>query len=126
MSRILSGIQPTGNLHIGNYLGALKNWVTLQDEYEAFYTVVDLHALTLRPDPDALRLAVREVAIGILAAQDLRHGRPALGKTTRRPAHTSSNRRRQTTGGGQRDTHDPCARCEQWQFALDLHGRGTS
>ena len=68
MSRILSGIQPTGALHIGNYLGALKNWVALQEEYEAFYSVVDLHALTNRPDADVLRAAVREVAIGVLAS----------------------------------------------------------
>ena len=68
MSRILSGIQPTGALHIGNYLGALKNWVALQEEYEAFFSIVDLHALTNRPDPDSLRKSVREVAIGIIAA----------------------------------------------------------
>jgi tryptophanyl-tRNA synthetase len=68
MSRILSGIQPTGALHIGNYLGALKNWVALQEENETFYSIVDLHALTNRPEPDALRESVREVAIGIFAA----------------------------------------------------------
>jgi tryptophanyl-tRNA synthetase len=68
MVRVMSGIQPTGNLHIGNYLGALRNWVKLQDQYEAFFCVVDLHALTQRPQPEALRLAVREVAIGVLAA----------------------------------------------------------
>lgn len=64
----MSGIQPTGNLHIGNYLGALVNWVELQRQYEAYFCVVDLHALTQRPDPAALRKAVREVAIGILAS----------------------------------------------------------
>ena len=48
--RILSGAQPTGQLHIGNYLGALKNWVALQDEYEAFYCIVNLHAITLPQD----------------------------------------------------------------------------
>lgn len=68
MSRIMSGVQPTGNLHLGNYLGALVNWVRLQQQYDAFYCVVDLHALTQRPDPAALRHAVREVAIGVLAA----------------------------------------------------------
>ena len=68
MARMMSGIQPTGSLHIGNYLGALKNMVRLQDEYESFLSVVDLHALTTRPDPDALRVAVREIAIGMLAA----------------------------------------------------------
>ena len=49
--RIFSGAQPTGELHIGNYLGALKNWVALQDEYEAFYCIVNLHAITLPQDP---------------------------------------------------------------------------
>jgi tryptophanyl-tRNA synthetase len=68
MLRIMSGIQPTGNLHIGNYLGALVNWIELQQQYEAFFCVVDLHALTQRPDPAALQRAVREVAIGILAS----------------------------------------------------------
>ncbi|MFY9341030.1 MAG: tryptophan--tRNA ligase [Planctomycetota bacterium] len=68
MVRTMSGIQPTGNLHIGNYLGALVNWVALQQQYEAFFCVVDLHALTQRPDPQALQRAVREVSIGILAS----------------------------------------------------------
>jgi tryptophanyl-tRNA synthetase len=68
MSRIMSGIQPTGSLHIGNYLGALVNWVRMQEQYECFYCVVDLHALIRRPEPEALRQAVREIAIGILAS----------------------------------------------------------
>jgi tryptophanyl-tRNA synthetase len=68
MLRTMSGIQPTGNLHIGNYLGALVNWTKLQQRYDAYFCVVDLHALTQRPEPDVLRRAVREVAIGILAS----------------------------------------------------------
>lgn len=68
MVRTLSGIQPTGNLHIGNYLGALVNWVKLQEQYDAYFCVVDLHALTQRPDPEVLRSAVRELAIGVLAS----------------------------------------------------------
>ncbi len=68
MFRTMSGIQPTGNLHIGNYLGALVNWVELQKQYEAYFCVVDLHALTQRPAPEVLRAAVREVALGILAS----------------------------------------------------------
>jgi tryptophanyl-tRNA synthetase len=68
MTRIMSGIQPTGVLHLGNYLGAMVNWVAMQAQYECFYCVVDLHALTQRPEPAALQQAVREVAIGILAA----------------------------------------------------------
>ena len=68
MVRTMSGIQPTGSLHIGNYLGALVNWVKLQEEYDAYFCVVDLHALTQRPSADALREAVREIAIGVLAS----------------------------------------------------------
>lgn len=52
---ILSGIQPTGRLTIGNYLGALRNWVALQDQYECYYVLVDLHAITVRQDPKVLR-----------------------------------------------------------------------
>ena len=66
--RIMSGIQPTGHLHIGNYLGAIKNWVALQERYETYFSIVDLHALTTRPAADALRASVREIAIGVLAS----------------------------------------------------------
>ena len=50
MSRVLSGMRPTGPLHIGHYLGALGNWFRLQDEYECFFIIADLHTLTTRPD----------------------------------------------------------------------------
>ena len=60
--RIFSGAQPTGELHIGNYLGALKNWVALQDEYESFYCIVNLHALTLPQDPTTLRQKTLDLA----------------------------------------------------------------
>ena len=66
--RIFSGAQPTGNLHIGNYLGALRNWVALQHEYESFYCVVNLHAITIPQDPAALAAKTREVARIYLAA----------------------------------------------------------
>ncbi len=66
--RIFSGAQPTGQLHIGNYLGALKNWVALQDEYEAFYCIVNLHAITLPQDPAMLRKATLDLARIYLAA----------------------------------------------------------
>ncbi len=66
--RIFSGAQPTGQLHIGNYLGALKNWVALQDEYEAFYCIVNLHAITLPQDPASLRKATLDLARIYLAA----------------------------------------------------------
>lgn len=64
----MSGVQPTGNLHIGNYLGALVKWVELQREYESFFCIVDLHALTQRPPAEKLVHDVREVAIGVLAS----------------------------------------------------------
>lgn len=66
--RIFSGAQPTGELHIGNYLGALKNWVALQDEYEAFYCIVNLHAITLPQDPATLRQKTLDLARIYLAA----------------------------------------------------------
>lgn len=58
--RIFSGIQPTNTPHLGNYLGALKNWVTMQDEYECIYSIVDLHAITVRQDPAKLRKQTME------------------------------------------------------------------
>jgi tryptophanyl-tRNA synthetase len=68
MNRIFSGIQPTGNLHLGNYLGAIRNWVALQHDYECIFCIVDLHALTQPQDPAELRDATREVAAGYIAA----------------------------------------------------------
>ncbi len=68
MNRIFSGIQPTGNLHLGNYLGAIRNWVALQADYECIYCIVDLHAITMRQDPDELRDSTREVAASLLAS----------------------------------------------------------
>jgi len=68
MRRIFSGMQPTGNLHLGNYLGALKNWVKLQDEYECFYCAVDLHAITVPHDPAKMKQATREVSAAYIAA----------------------------------------------------------
>ena len=68
MQRILSGMQPTGNLHLGNYLGALRNWVQLQDKAECYYCVVDLHAITVPQDPLKLKEAVRETAAAYIAA----------------------------------------------------------
>jgi len=66
--RIFSGIQPTGNLHLGNYLGAIRNWVKLQRDYECIFCIVDLHALTLPQDPSELRHSTREVTAAYLAA----------------------------------------------------------
>ncbi|MCO6512237.1 MAG: tryptophan--tRNA ligase [Aridibacter famidurans] len=66
--RIFSGAQPTGKLHIGNYLGALRNWVALQTEYESFYCIVNLHAVTLPQDPATLKQKTLDLARIYLAA----------------------------------------------------------
>ncbi len=66
--RIFSGVQPTGNLHLGNYLGAIRNWVRLQNDFECIYCIVDLHAITVWQEPQQLRATTREVAAGLLAA----------------------------------------------------------
>jgi tryptophanyl-tRNA synthetase len=67
-ARVFSGIQPTGNLHIGNYLGALHNWVRIQSSYECIFCIVDLHAVTAYQEPQALRAKIREIAALFLAA----------------------------------------------------------
>jgi tryptophanyl-tRNA synthetase len=66
--RILSGIQPTGNLHLGNYLGAIRNWVAMQQDYECLFCIVDLHAITVWQEPKDLLHATREVAAGMIAS----------------------------------------------------------
>ncbi len=66
--RILSGVQPSGDLHLGNYLGAIKNFVTLQKEYECFFCVVDLHAITVWQDPKVLANKTREVTAAFIAS----------------------------------------------------------
>lgn len=68
MSLIFSGMQPTRQLHLGNYLGALKNWVKLQNDMDAIFCVVDLHAMTIEHDPETLRNNIREVAAAYIAA----------------------------------------------------------
>ncbi len=65
--RVFSGMQPTGNLHLGNYLGAMLNWIHMQDSHECIYCVVDLHAITLWQDPKELRRAICEVTAAYLA-----------------------------------------------------------
>ncbi|HEY83100.1 MAG TPA: tryptophan--tRNA ligase [Dehalococcoidia bacterium] len=66
--RVFSGIQPTGNIHIGNYLGAIRRWVATQAEFESIFCVVDLHAITIPQDPKVLKAKTREVAGLLLAA----------------------------------------------------------
>ena len=68
MNRIFSGVQPTGNLHLGNYLGAIRNWVALQRDFHCIFCIVDLHALTQPQDPQQLRGQTREVTAAYIAA----------------------------------------------------------
>ena len=85
-NRIFSGIQPTGNLHLGNYLGAIRNWVTLQDRFESIYCVVDLHAITVPQDPEVLRANTREVTASLIAA-GISTERSILFNQSRVPQH---------------------------------------
>lgn len=66
--RVFSGIQPSGELHIGNYLGAVQNWVEVQRRYESIFCIVDYHAITVPYEPQDLRARTRELAISLLAA----------------------------------------------------------
>jgi len=68
MKRVFSGVQPTGNLHLGNYLGAIKNFVSLQNDHECIYCVVDMHAITVRQDPKILKNNILEVAAAFVAS----------------------------------------------------------
>jgi tryptophanyl-tRNA synthetase len=68
MNRIFSGVQPTGNLHLGNYLGAIRNWVALQKDYDCIFCIVDLHAVTVPQDPAQLRASTREVTAAYIAS----------------------------------------------------------
>lgn len=85
-TRVFSGVQPTGNLHLGNYLGAIRNWVDLQYRYECLYCVVDLHAITIFQEPKALRDSTREVAAGLIAA-GIDPRRSILFNQSQVPAH---------------------------------------
>ena len=67
-TRVFSGVQPTGNLHLGNYLGAIRNWVPLQQQAETIFCIVDLHAITVPQDPAQLRAQTREVTAAYIAA----------------------------------------------------------
>ena len=86
--RVLSGIQPTADsFHLGNYLGALRQWVTLQETYDAFYCVVDLHAITMPQDPALLTRRTRVAAAQLLGA-GLEPDRCTLFVQSHVPAHT--------------------------------------
>ena len=86
-SRVLSGVQPSGNLHIGNYLGALANWVRIQYDYESIFCIVDLHAITVYQTPAELRSKIRELAALFIAAGiDPKHSRIVVQSSV--PAHS--------------------------------------
>jgi tryptophanyl-tRNA synthetase len=85
--RVFSGIQPSGNLHLGNYLGALQQWVAMQNEYECFYCVVDLHAITLPQDPAELRAGTRAAA-GVYLAAGLDPEKATIFVQSHVPAHS--------------------------------------
>jgi tryptophanyl-tRNA synthetase len=87
LTRVFSGVQPTGDIHIGNYLGAMKHFVDLQDAHECFFCVVDLHALTIPQDPDVLRRKTIEVA-GIYLAIGLNPTKTTLFVQSHVPAHS--------------------------------------
>src|SRR5579885_2186642 len=67
-ARVFSGVQPTGQLHIGNYLGALKSWAEIQSQYESIFCIVDLHAITLFQKPEELRQKIRQTAALFIAS----------------------------------------------------------
>jgi len=69
--RVFSGVRPTGQQHIGNYLGAIKNWVAMQDEYECIYCVVDIHAMTTLDDMHMLQANIREMALDLLHVPEI-------------------------------------------------------
>jgi len=85
-NRIFSGIQPSGTLHIGNYLGAIVNWVKLQEEYESFFCIVDLHAITVKQDPKILKQKIREVA-AIYLATGIDFQKSVIFVQSHRPEH---------------------------------------
>jgi tryptophanyl-tRNA synthetase len=85
--RVFSGIQPSGTSHLGTYLGALKNWVAVQEEYESYFCIVDLHAITVPQDPKVLRANVREMA-AIFIAVGLDPERSVIFRQSRVSEHT--------------------------------------
>ncbi len=85
--RILSGIQPSGTIHIGNYFGAIENWVRLIDEYDCFFTIVDYHAITIEYDPAIMQTRIREAVMDNMAA-GLDPGRCTIFIQSHVPEHT--------------------------------------
>lgn len=85
--RVFSGIQPTGNIHIGNYLGAIKYWVSMQEDYDNIFCIVDLHAITVPQDPKVLKAKIREVS-GLLMAAGIDPERSILFVQSHVSAHS--------------------------------------
>jgi tryptophanyl-tRNA synthetase len=86
VTRVVSGIQPTGNLHLGNYLGAIRRWVQMQDEAQCFFFLADLHAITVYNDPAELAGNVREMAAALIAC-GIDETKSVLFNHARVPAH---------------------------------------
>jgi tryptophanyl-tRNA synthetase len=89
MKRVLSGIQSSGDLHLGNYFGAIRQWVRMQEEYECYFFLADLHALTTMRDPEELRRLTREAAITYLAC-GLDPEKTVLFRQSDNPYHTEA------------------------------------
>lgn len=87
MKKVFSGIQPSGILHIGNYLGAIKNWTDLQNQYDCIFSIVDYHAITVKQDPEELRRNIRQTAAIYLAA-GIDPAKSTIFVQSQVPAHT--------------------------------------
>ena len=116
MTRLFSGMQPTGSVHIGNYLGAIKNWVRLQNEYESFICIVDHHATTVEYDPVDFRAATLDMAVTLLAAVTATsRTRPARRIFSSSSSATgSSSVRGATTTSTPREESCITGRCSAW------------
>lgn len=88
--RIFSGVKPTGNIHIGNYLGAIKNWVELQNEYESVFCIVDLHAITIAQKPEELQKNILEI-VAIYLACGIDPEKSPIFIQSKRPEHAELN-----------------------------------
>jgi len=95
-ARVFSGVQPPGNLHIGNYLGALKSWVKIQYDYECIYCIVDLHAITVHQEPAELRKKIRETA-ALFLASGIDPKQSIVMVQSSVPEHAAKRRRRWAT-----------------------------
>jgi len=90
--QVFSGIQPTGNIHIGNYFGAMKQWVVSQAEFSNIFCIVDLHAITVPQDPQVLKVKIREVA-GLLFAAGINWQESAVFLQSQVSAHDDSTKK---------------------------------